>query len=125
MPDNDIMAYMVLGHPLGDNKGQAITVLEAASHLLSTGDSVVLQERMKQSLGIDVLDVESGSGDLSRSMLTIGKYLTPKLFVSYGQSLFGVGGLFRMRYSLSNHWEVQTNSGIETGGDLFYKIDFK
>lgn len=125
MPDNDIMAYMVLGHPLGDNKGQAITVLQAASHLLSTGESVVLQERMKQSLGIDVLDIESGSGDLSRSMLTIGKYLTPKLFVSYGQSLFGEGGLFRLRYSLTKHWEVQTESGIETGGDLFYKIDFK
>ena len=125
MPDNDILAYMVLGHPLGDNKGQAITVLEAAGHLLSTGESVVLQERMKRTIGIDVLDVDSGSGDLSRSMLTIGKYLTPQLFISYGQSLFGEGGLFRLRHSLSKHWEVQTESGIETGGDLFYKMDFK
>lgn len=125
MPDTDILAYMVFGHPLGSDKEQSSAVLQAAGVLLSQGESVALQEKMKQSLGIDVLDVESGGGDLSRSMLTIGKYLTPRLFISYGQSLFDEGGLFRIRYSLSRRWEVETQSGEQTGGDLFYKIEFR
>ncbi|MCG2723011.1 MAG: translocation/assembly module TamB domain-containing protein [Thermodesulfovibrionales bacterium] len=125
MPDTDILAYMVFGHPLGSNKEQSSAVLQAAGVLLSQGESVALQEKMKQSLGVDVLDVESGGGDLSRSMLTVGKYLTPRLFISYGQSLFDEGGLFRLRYSLSRRWEIETQSGEQTGGDLFYKIEFR
>jgi len=80
---------------------------------------------MKQAFGIDTLDVESGEGELERSMVTVGKYLTPELFISYGRSLFGEGGLFLLRYSLSKHWEIETQTGEELGGDIYYKIDFK
>ena len=62
---------------------------------------------------------------MNRSLVTLGKYPTPKLFISYGQSLFGEGSLFRIRYSLSKHWEIETQTGEEMGGDIYYKIDFK
>ncbi len=125
MPDTDILAYIVLGRPLGGNSGESSALLQAAGFLLSQGESVVLQERMKRTFGIDVLDIETGGGELNRSLVTLGKYLTPKLFISYGQSLFGEGSLFRIRYSLSKHWEIETQTGEEMGGDIYYKIDFK
>lgn len=125
MPDTDIISYIVFGHPLGEGKEQSSALLQASGALLSKGESVVLQEKIKQSVGVDVLDIQSGDGDLSRSMLTIGKYLTPKLFISYGQSLFGEGGVFRLRYTISKRWEVETQSGREAGGDIFYRLDFK
>lgn len=125
MPDTDILSYIVLGHPMGEGKEQSSALLQASGALLSRGESVVLQEKLKQSIGVDVLDIQSGDGELSRSMLTIGKYLTPELFISYGQSLFGEGSVFRLRYSISKHWEVETQSGQAAGGDLYYKIDFK
>ena len=58
-------------------------------------------------------------------MLTVGKYLTPQLYISYGRSLFTGGNLFRMRYDISKHWQVQSETGSESGADLYYKIDFK
>ena len=100
-------------------------MLQAAGLLLSQGESVVLQEKIKRTFGVDVLDIQAGGRDLNRSLLTVGKYLTPKLFISYGQSLFGEGGLFRLRYSLTRHWEIETQTGEEMGGDIYYKIDFK
>lgn len=130
MPEPDILAYIVLGHPLGGGSGeQASLLMKVAGTLLSRGESTVLQNQLKKNLGLDVLDIESGGtaegATAARSMLTVGKYLTSKLFISYGQSLFDRGGLFKMRYSLSKHFEVESQSGVESGVDFIYKIDLK
>jgi len=125
MPDADILAYIVLGHPLGSNKKEADLVFKAASILASSSESTALKEQLKERTGIDVLDIESGNGEISRSMLTIGKYLSPKLYISLGKALFGEGSLFRMRYTISKHWEIETQSGTESGLDFYYKLNFK
>jgi translocation and assembly module TamB len=129
MPDTDVLAYIVLGHPLGGGSSeQASILMKATSILLSKGESTVLQNQLRSKLGLDVLDIESSGttgGTVARSMLTVGKYLTPKLFVSYGQSLLNRGSLFKMRYGLSNHFEVESQSGVENGIDFIYKIDLK
>lgn len=136
MADTDILAYIVLGHPLGGSQQQADLVARAAGVLLSASDSVVFQDQLKHRLGIDTLDIEStktsqetapGSGQegVSRSLVTVGKYLTPSLYISYGRSLLGDTNLLRVRYSLSKHWELETEGGTESGADLFYKINIK
>ena len=57
-------------------------------------------------------------------MLTVGKYLTPQLYFSYGRSLFTGGNLFRLRYDLFKQWQIETQTGSESGVDLYYKIEF-
>ncbi|WP_298273478.1 translocation/assembly module TamB domain-containing protein [Geobacter sp.] len=146
MADTDILAYIVLGHPLGGSSQDASLVMQAAGFLLSASQSVVLQDQIRQRLGIDVLAIttpESGTAGyrpvtvappgtpaqaapsaVSQSMVTVGKYLTPELYLSYGRSLFTNSNLFRLRYSFSKHWEIETQAGTESGADLYYKIDF-
>jgi translocation and assembly module TamB len=144
MSDTDILAYIVLGHALGSSSEQASLVARAAGFLLSASDSVVFQNQLKRRIGLDTLDIEtqptttgtpgtlgtigpsnSTSGGVTRSLVTVGKYLTPDLYISYGRSLFGDANLFRMRYTFSRHWELETQSGTESGADIFYKIDLK
>lgn len=125
MPEADILAYIVLGHPLGSNKKDADLVFKAANILASSSESTALKEQLKERTGLDVLDIESGNGEISRSMLTIGKYLSPRLYISFGKALFGEGTLFRTRYTISKHWEIETQSGTESGLDFFFKLDFK
>jgi len=125
MPDADILAYIVLGHPLSSNKKDADLVFKAANILASSSESTALKEQLKERTGLDVLDIESGDGEISRSMLTIGKYLSPRLYISFGKALFGEGTLFRMRYTISKHWEIETQSGTESGMDFYYKLDFE
>lgn len=60
----------------------------------------------------------------SESLLIVGKYLTPQLYLSYGRSLFTGGSLLRLRYDIFKHWQIETQAGSESGGDIFYKIDF-
>jgi translocation and assembly module TamB len=127
MSDSDRLAYIVLGRASARNAGEADLLMAAGGLLLSQGESVVLRDRLKRQLGLDVLGFEAGGGedDVTGSMLTIGKYLSPSLYVSIGQSLFTNTQEFRLRYSLGKRWELQSTTGEESGVDLFYKIEFQ
>ena len=59
----------------------------------------------------------------AQTQLTLGKYLTPKLFVSYGVSLFEPGQTFRLLYDLGHGFKLQTESGTATGADLLYSFE--
>ena len=63
---------------------------------------------------------------ITETVLTVGKYLTPQLYISYGKSLFTGNNLFRLRYDIFKQWQIETQSGSgESGADLFYKLEFK
>ena len=150
MPDVDILAYIVFGHPLGSGNSseQAAMMAQVAGALLSRGQSVSLQEQIKNRLGLSTLEFQTtgeASGrsgykpipvapagvtparqeaDISQTILAVGKYLTPQLYFSYGRSLFSGGNLFRLRYDIFKQWQIETQTGSESGVDLYYKIDF-
>jgi translocation and assembly module TamB len=124
MSDGDVMGYIVLGHPLSDDKAQIGDVVQAAGLLLSAGQSAILQDQIGRRFGLDTIGVETDKTDASRSIITVGKYLTPKLFISYGRSLFSPTTYLRARYNFSKHWELETWTGSESGADLYYKINF-
>jgi translocation and assembly module TamB len=125
MPDTDVLAYIVLGHPLGGDSSQAGLMMAAAGALLSKGDSAVLQDRLKRQLGLDVISVETGKGNTAGSVVTIGKYLSPRLYISFGQSVFSNTSQVGVRYQLGHHWQVESSMGSETGADLYYRITFE
>ncbi|HKK00990.1 MAG TPA: translocation/assembly module TamB domain-containing protein, partial [Desulfuromonadales bacterium] len=151
LPDTDILSYIVLGHPLGQGGGQTSLLMLAAGGLLSKGESAVLQDRIKRRLGLDVLEIQSGStgasstaqtippppgtattagasatGTLPSTVVTIGKYISPDLYVSLGRSLFTNTNEAGLRYTLSRRWEVESKMGSAASGvDLYYKIEFK
>jgi len=126
MTHTDILSYIVFGRPFGtETAAEANLLMTAAGSLLSRGESAMLQDQLKQRLGLDILEVQSGGGDLSSSMVTVGKYLSPGLFVSFGQSLFTSAQELRLRYTFRQHWEIESRVGEESGVDLFYKIEFR
>jgi len=147
MPDVDILSYILFGHPFGTGSGleQAGMMAQVAGALLSRGQSASLQDQIKSRLGLSTLELESpgsrglmgykqipttpggqanAAGGVSQTMLTVGKYLTPRLYFSYGRSLFTGGNLFRLRYDIFKKWQIETQTGSASGVDLYYKIEF-
>lgn len=149
MQDMDILAYIVLGRPLGRSSEQAGLMAMAAGALLTSRQSEELQQQIKTRLGFDIFNIStdvvekngymgykrisvtpdsaganSVSGGVSETMLVVGKYLTPSLYISYGRSLFSGGNLFFLRYNLSPKWEIETQTGQESGVDIYYKLEF-
>ncbi len=151
MPDVDILAYMVLGHPLGSSGEQASLVNQAAGALLTSSQAGALQEQLKDRLGLSTLEIQGGVGGspgamgykplqvtppgaipadqqtgITETVLTVGKYLTPQLYISYGKSVFTGNSLYKLRYDISKHWQIETQTGNDASGvDLYYKLEFK
>lgn len=148
MPDVDILGYIVLGHSLSSgSSSQADLLAQAAGALLSSSQASDMQGEIKSRLGLSTLGFETSGGvttgsigykviqvappgmapaapAASQSLMTMGKYLTPQLYLSYGRSLVTGGSLLRLRYDIFKHWQIETQAGTESGGDIFYKIDF-
>ncbi|MEJ2519177.1 MAG: translocation/assembly module TamB domain-containing protein [Desulfuromonadales bacterium] len=124
MPDTDILSYIVLGRPLYQAGGQTDPLMLAAGTLLSASDSAVLRNQLQNQLGIDTLEAVSATGETSDTVLRLGKYLTPDLYLSYGYALFGQRSEVGLRYDLSKGWEAESNFGLESGADLFYRFQF-
>jgi translocation and assembly module TamB len=125
MAETDILSYIVLGRAIDAEGSQEGLLMTAAGALLSQGESVALQEKLKSRLGLDVLDINAGDGDVTSSIITTGKYLTPDLYISLGYSLFDQTNEVKVRYNLAPDWEIESNIGTESGVDLFYKIDIE
>ncbi|MDA3902475.1 MAG: translocation/assembly module TamB domain-containing protein [Desulfuromusa sp.] len=125
MAEADILSYIVIGRPIGADSGQTDLLMTAASTLLSQGESVLLQEQLKSRLGLDVLDISSGDGDVNSSIITTGKYISPDLYISLGYSLFSNTNEVKVRYNLTPAWEVESSIGTESGIDMFYRIEIE
>ncbi|MEY2342082.1 translocation/assembly module TamB domain-containing protein [Acidithiobacillus sp. IBUN Pt1247-S3] len=124
MAQNDILSYLILGTPSTGLQSQDAVLSAAAGQLFSAGRAAVLGNSLN-STGIDFGVSSSGnSGGLAADMVTLGHYITPNLYFSVGQSVLGDGTIARLRYSITRHVEIQTESGTQDGANIFYRIDF-
>ena len=123
LSDTDILSYILFGQPLNQGAGQQnLALLGQAAKTLLGGK---MQGSLAGKLALDTLEVQSDNADLSRSVVTVGKYLDPRLFLGLGGSMFSNSYQVILRYSLSRHLEVETKGGTQSGGGIYFKVDFE
>lgn len=83
-----------------------------------------------KKLGLDTIGIETGTGeagaesDVNQAALVVGKYLTPRLYISYGVGLLESISTVKLRYRISDRWNFVTESSpIASGGDINYTIE--
>jgi translocation and assembly module TamB len=93
--------------------------------MLGLGGGLALTEQYGEKLGIDEISIESDPSDeTNQASLLVGKYLSPKLFVSYGVGIFEPVSTLGFRYALGSKWKlVGHSSALRSGADLFYVIE--
>jgi len=131
MPDTEVLSYLVLGKPPGAKGSQGETaLLLAAADTLLPGQAAGITSKLQSVLGVETIAVESTRNDRSGTnanegtALVIGKYLAPKLYISYAAGLADALSAFRARYELSKHWLLQTESSTRgSGGDILFTIE--
>ena len=94
----------------------------AASNAALVQGGAMLAQELGQHVGIQEVGVESDllTNDTS---LVLGRYLSPRLYVSYGISLTEQLNTLKLRYSLGDHWVIRTEVGQARGADLIYSIE--
>jgi translocation and assembly module TamB len=92
----------------------------ANSELLAQGGAILAQQ-LSSRFNIAEVGMES---DLNNdTSVVLGKYLAPRLYVSYGISLTQSLQTVKVRYTLGDHWTIKTEFGQVGGADLVYTID--
>jgi translocation and assembly module TamB len=125
LSDTDIMSYILFGQATSQGGGQQnMAVLGQAAKTLM--GKVMKGGNVPGILNPDVLEVRSeSSSDPAQSMLTVGKYLDPRLFLGVGGSLFSSSYAVILRYSLSRNLEIETKGGTSSGGGIYFRMNFE
>ena len=106
--ESEALAYLTLGRPLSSLTGNEARQLGAAKSALNAGTGLLAAE-LGARVGLDDAGV-SESRALGSEVLSVGKYLSPKLYVGYGVSLLGTGQVLMLKYLLRKGFEIQIES---------------
>jgi translocation and assembly module TamB len=124
VPDSEKLSWLVLGRGMDTANGQDFSALQlAAGILLPAGESVTLQQRIARSAGLEEISLK-GSGSLESTVLTLGKRLSARAYLSYERGLAGAESLAKIDYSLTPRWLVPGQAGTTPAVDLFYTLSF-
>ncbi|MGM8228085.1 translocation/assembly module TamB domain-containing protein [Cellvibrio sp. ARAG 10.3] len=120
--DSQAMAILLTGKPLSEaSAADAYMLLSAVSGLgMSSGPGI--QEEIARTLHVDELTIRSDEG-LEQSSLSVGKYLSPRLFVRYVVGLFDQAFSVEMEYQMTDRLRLEATSGEAQSIDMVYKIE--
>ena len=82
----------------------------------------ILAGQLGKYVGLDDVGLtkNSSTGDQS---LVLGKYLSPRFYVSYGISLVEEINTLKLRYTIGDRWTISAESGSENAADIEYRIE--
>jgi translocation and assembly module TamB len=121
MTSTEALSYLLTGRSLNTlQSGEAASVSQAAESLAVSGGGLLLGGFGKR-LGLDEVSVEGTSAD--DTQVVLGKFLSPKLFVSYGVSVAEAINTIKLRYTLNRRWSLKAEAGLEQSADVEFKIE--
>lgn len=147
MSQNEQLSWLVLGRPVSSTSGHDSNVLAQAALALGIKGGNFLAGGIGKELGLGDVTIESGpltnsqaptgsanpfaprgtqagSASGQQASLMLGKYLSPKLYVSYGLGLLQQAYVVKLQYLLSSKLTLQTEaSSLSSGVDLLYSIE--
>lgn len=120
MAESQVLSFILTGGTVGTGMGgslwdKALTTLG----LRSPGQA---SSTLNQQVGLNQARLQTAA-DVRGTALTLGKFLTPKLYVGYAINVFDPISSLRLRYVLSNHFTLLAEAGRVSSADALVKIE--
>lgn len=125
MPQTQIVTYLLTGKAPDSVTGSDTATMASARDTLTMQGGGLLASQLGRRLGLEEVGVESslGSDGNANTALVLGKFLSPRLFISYGISLTESINTLKLRYTISDKWIFKTEAGENQSADLEYMIE--
>lgn len=120
LDSTETLSWLVLGRPLRSAADDDSEQLGAAAMALGAGGNL-LAAQIGNRIGLDLAVEDSTS--LGGSAFTVGKYLSPRLLLTYGVSLLGNGQVVGLRYQVRRNVDIEVESGIEQSATLKWRLE--
>lgn len=118
MSESEIMSCLLTGRAPATSSSGEQSALAGAVSMIGMQQGSQLAGDLGKKLSVDAY-LEAGA-EAHETSFVAGKYLSPKLYVSYAAGLFDNTNTFRARYSLARKWTLQAESGKYDSTDLLY-----
>jgi translocation and assembly module TamB len=127
--DSDKLSWLVLGHGMEATTGNEADVLSAAAGALlgGKGGTGGITSKLANSLGVDELGVRQGAGQasgLENTVVTVGKRISSRLYLSFEQGAATASSIVRVRYKINPRITLQLQTGTNTALDILYSWSF-
>lgn len=122
LPDNQTLAWLLLGRAAPDSGAEAAMLQTAALALLGGREG----RGLAANFGLDELSFSGGGDDdaLGGASVTLGKRLSDRMYAAYEHSLAGASGTLMIFYELSRRWTLRGQAGENSAVDLIYRLSF-
>ncbi|NOT98807.1 MAG: hypothetical protein HOO97_06905 [Sideroxydans sp.] len=123
VPDAEKLSWMVLGRVPDSSGIDSSLLLSAASNILGGGSA----SKIGRAVGVDELSLQqkAGGDPLMGQVVTVGKRLNQRAYLSYEQGLAATAGITKFTYTLNSRVTIVTRTGVEDALDLFYSFRFR
>lgn len=128
LPQAQMVSYLVTGNA---------NLLEGGGSTTASTPGVITQSSLSgvsaqsnQDLGLDVggvvdlsyQQIQTANGSVAPGVF-VGKQLSPRLYLRYGQASDQPFNVLQIIYKLSTQWMIQAQSGTASSADIFYTIE--
>ena len=127
MPQSQIVSYLLTGKTIDSITGSDTSSVNSARDSLAMQGGGFLASQLGRRIGLEEVGVEStvDSAGEANTALVLGKFLSPRLFVSYGISLTESINTLKLRYTISDKWVFKTEAGENQSADLEYATEVR
>jgi len=124
MEQSDALSYLITGKPLSQVKGGEGNLVGGAAQALGSAAGDLLAKKIGSRIGVDDIGVQNSDALNGSSAFTVGKYLSPRLYLSYGVGLFEPGQVITLRYLFSRRWNFEAQNATEFSRASFnYRLE--
>ncbi|MDQ6917703.1 MAG: translocation/assembly module TamB domain-containing protein, partial [Pseudomonadota bacterium] len=124
VPDNEKLAWLVLGHGLDSTTSADSVALQAALAALAGTGGEQIGQRVAHTFGVDDISFRSAAtarpGTTAAQVVAVSKQLTDKLSLIYEQGLSLANNSLRIEYVLSRTVTLRAQAGLVNGFGIYY-----
>jgi translocation and assembly module TamB len=121
LPQAQIASLLIVGRSLDSLQGEDRASLESQDASLATQGGALLAGQLGRYVGLDEVGLSQEQDE--GTALVLGKFLSPRLYVSYGISLVDQINTLKLRYTIGDRWVIAAESGREAAADIEYRIE--
>ncbi len=122
MRQSDIISYLAFAKPASTLTPEEGESVDRTGGALAVAGAGIAAADISSRIGLDEISIRS-EGQEDDSQLVLGKYVTPRIYVSYGFGLFEPINTLRLRLNITSRLLLLTESGLEDSADILYTWD--
>jgi len=122
MSNTDKLSWLMLGRA-SDGLGRSDTaLLQRAALALLAGEGDGVTEQITKAIGLDEVSLSQNTtaADTRETVVSVGKQLSRRVFLSYEQNLNTSSGSVQLTYRIAQRFLARVQSGLDRSVDLIW-----